>query len=48
MQSPLMKNMVALAVNNLMKGAETAPTVPIALTHPKAKERTLEGNSSAT
>lgn len=46
--SPDMKNMVASAVNRRIKGEEKAPTVPIALTHPKANERTAVGYNSAT
>lgn len=40
-----MKNIVKLAVSNLINGAANAPTVPTALTHPKVNERTLEGKS---
>lgn len=40
--------MDALAVNNLIKGEVKAPTVPIALTHPKVRLKILDGNSSAT
>lgn len=47
MHRPDMKNIVAFAVNNRIYGEANAPTVPLALIQPKAKDRTLEGNNSA-
>jgi hypothetical protein len=37
--------MVVFAVKSLMYGEANAPTVPIALIHPKARDSILEGNS---
>lgn len=47
MHRPDMKNIVAFAVNNRIYGEANAPTVPLALIQPKAKDSTLEGNNSA-
>lgn len=41
-----MKNIVAFAVNKRIYGEANAPTVPLALIQPKAKESTFEGNNS--
>jgi hypothetical protein len=46
-QRKAMKNIVASAVSNRINGEENAPTVPEALTNPKVRDRTLEGNNSA-
>lgn len=40
-----MINIDALAVNSLINGDIKAPTVPIELTHPNVKLKTLDGNS---